>query len=349
MLCSGKPGVTRMGTVGTLLLLAIWVYTFYEKTIFLPSTLRSDVTQKKIHVETTTSDLVDVEPEIPLAITTTDSNTRPTATKNPISKVQSSSKAAKPSPENTYEKTVIMGKIKSEDTSWVQQSLPEWRPAVYAVDDRKVEGYLHVSVNKGREAMAYLTYLIDYYDDLSEINVFIHAHRGGYPQAWHNEPQSAEYSAIKMLELLRLDNIREKGYVNLRCNGNPGCPAELHPNGNKFEKGRIEIGWKKLWKHMNGDKALPNAVGVACCAQFAVTKEKIREKPKSYYENLMDWLLNTDEEDPGRVFEYFWHVMFGMPMVHCEGNYQSCICRTYDCGAAKRSLVDLFGGMADRL
>ncbi|KAK6530816.1 hypothetical protein TWF281_007653 [Arthrobotrys megalospora] len=249
-----------------------------------------------------------------------------------------------PSADKKHEKTVIMGKTSKEDATWVAKKLPGWRPAIYAVDSRTDKDYLHVAVNKGRESMPYLTYLIDYYDDLSDINVFIHAHEDGYPRAWHNEPQSAKYSAAKMLDLLRLDNVREKGYVNLRCNPNPGCPAELHPNGETFEKGRIEIGWKKLWKHMYGNETYPASVGVACCAQFAVTREKVHEQPKEFYEKLMDWLLTTDEEDAGRVFEYFWHMMFGMPAVHCGSNYSTCVCETYDCKAGasgKRSLDKL--------
>ncbi|KAK6337469.1 hypothetical protein TWF730_002868 [Orbilia blumenaviensis] len=239
-----------------------------------------------------------------------------------------------------HDKTVIMGKTSKEDATWAQKKLPGWRPVIYIVDNRKDKDYLHVSVNKGRESMPYLTYLIDFYDDLSDVNVFVHAHEDGHPRAWHNEPESADYSAVKMLRLLRLENVREKGYVNLRCNPNPGCPAELRPQETEFEKGRIEIGWKKLWTHMYGNESYPESVGVACCAQFAVTRERIHEHPKEFYEKLMEWLLNTDEEDAGRVFEYFWHMIFGMPAVHCGMNYSVCICETYDCkaGAGKRYL-----------
>lgn len=121
-----------------------------------------------------------------------------------------------------------------------------------------------------------------------------------------------------MLQALNIDNVLKNGYVNLRCNGTPGCPGELHPQRTKFPKDAIEVGYKTFWKYMYGsEESIPALVGVACCAQFAVTKEKIRERPREFYVKAREWLLDTTESDEGsgRVFEYFWHIMFGMPAV----------------------------------
>ncbi|EWC48898.1 hypothetical protein DRE_00203 [Drechslerella stenobrocha 248] len=233
-----------------------------------------------------------------------------------------------------YNRSVIMGKTKSEDGSWVKGKLASWRPVVYSVDEPTSQEYLHIPVNKGKEAMPYLTYIIDYYDDLSDINVFAHAHEKAWPQAWHNELLGGDYSIVTMLERLQLENVRKSGYVNLRCNGTPGCPAELHPTRKDFKKDSIEIGFRKLWEHLYGNRLFPSEVGVACCAQFAVTRERIRERPKAFYESVRSWILWTDEQDPGRTLEYFWHIIFGMPPVHCDSNYNQCICKTFGCGAA---------------
>jgi hypothetical protein len=56
-------------------------------------------------------------------------------------------------------------------------------------------------------------------------------------------------------------------------------------------------------------KAVPEAVGVSCCAQFAVTGDKVRQRPKSDYEVYRRWLMETDLPDDisGRVMEYSWH------------------------------------------
>ncbi|KAK6355833.1 hypothetical protein TWF718_000214 [Orbilia javanica] len=372
MLNSGRPGQIKVVAIAISVLLMLWLSKLNAGNYLLPvREVSGDWEQKKVNIEdSATMPIVEVVatptpiPETGISIieaeiliseddepTTTETQTptdgngsstpedEPTETKSVGDSTQSPTGEAKTSiGKAKHEKAVIMGKTWKEDATWVKEKLPDWRPVIYAVDSRTDKDYLHVLVNKGRESMPYLTYLIDFYDDLSDINVFIHAHENGYPRAWHNDPQNAEYSAVKMLQFLRLDNIREKGYVNLRCTPNPGCPAELHPQGQFFDKGSIEIGWKKLWGHMYGNDSYPESVGVACCAQFAVTKQKIHEQPKEFYEKLMDWLLTTDEEDAGRVFEYFWHIIFGMSAVHCDKSYSDCVCEVYNCtaGAGKR-------------
>lgn len=56
--------------------------------------------------------------------------------------------------------------------SWIEKelgSLPSLNIAVYTVDDPLSQH--HVPKNKGNEAMVYLTYLIDNYDNLSEVTM----------------------------------------------------------------------------------------------------------------------------------------------------------------------------------
>jgi hypothetical protein len=48
----------------------------------------------------------------------------------------------------------VVASVKKDDTSWIA-ALPEWSHHIYFIDD--FYAYLRVSVNKGREAMVYLT------------------------------------------------------------------------------------------------------------------------------------------------------------------------------------------------
>jgi hypothetical protein len=50
---------------------------------------------------------------------------------------------------------LVVGKLKREDTTWVAKFLPDWPSSIYVVDDPNAE--LTVAMNKGREAMVYLT------------------------------------------------------------------------------------------------------------------------------------------------------------------------------------------------
>jgi hypothetical protein len=66
-----------------------------------------------------------------------------------------------------------------QDTSWLDVYLSDIPHVVYQVDDPEwTRGALHRTVrNKGNEAMAYLQFIIDYYDRLPQSMVFLHGHR----------------------------------------------------------------------------------------------------------------------------------------------------------------------------
>lgn len=63
---------------------------------------------------------------------------------------------------------------------------------------------------------------------------------------------------------------------------------------------------------------VPNAIGHACCAQFAVSKERILARPREDYERMLTWAMTTNLADNGGVgwdFEKLWHIVFGMTSV----------------------------------
>ncbi|KAI4249111.1 MAG: hypothetical protein LQ352_005707, partial [Teloschistes flavicans] len=109
----------------------------------------------------------------------------------------------------------------------------------------------------------------------------------------------------------------QTGYVNLRCNWNPGCEYKDRKNAHV----NAEV-WKEVFAGasrslFSGQKEVPEEVGAACCAQFAVSKDRVLERPKSDYEAFRQWVVDTDKSDAqsGRVLEFLWHVIFGMEAV----------------------------------
>jgi hypothetical protein len=176
-----------------------------------------------------------------------------------------------------------------------------WQTAIYTVDDPNAA--LRTPANKGHESMAYLTYLIDHYDALPSIVVFLHPHRDGFFAAWHTDMRN--HNNIDALGHLRLDHVKRMGYVNLRCNWNPGCL-----DGHR-EKAMIT---PEMWRDLFGPLAKrPALIAAPCCAQFAVTSEQIRQRPREDYIRLRRWVLETELKDAlsGRVLEYIWHIVFG--------------------------------------
>lgn len=55
----------------------------------------------------------------------------------------------------THGKTMIVGRMKNDDTAWLYDNFPDWNKKIYTVDDRNAD--LTVPKNKGRESMVYLT------------------------------------------------------------------------------------------------------------------------------------------------------------------------------------------------
>lgn len=172
--------------------------------------------------------------------------------------------------------------------------------------------------------MAYLTYIIDHYTTLPSSIAFLHPHRAGFLQAWHVD--APLHDNVLALQALQLNFVQSNGYVNLRCNRNPGCLGKrLHQRyltaevwNNVFYNSSTSTSTSAQSLSKNGiDKGSlptpPGRVGVACCAQFAVSRNQVLQRPLSDYVKFRQWVIDTPETDAvsGRVMEYLWHVIFG--------------------------------------
>ena len=154
----------------------------------------------------------------------------------------------------------------------------------------------------------------DHYDRLPPVSVFLHAHRDGYPAAWHTDARG--YSNVESVRHLRLAAVRARGFVNLRCIWDPGCPAEIQPFRAHAKPGpkNAELAFRNAWPALFGvDVPVPLRVATPCCAQFAVSDTAVRRNPRAAYVRYRQWLLDTelDDDTSGRIFEYLWHIIFG--------------------------------------
>lgn len=212
-------------------------------------------------------------------------------------------------------------------------SFPSWQRAIYTVNPSAPSASassspntLTTPLNKGHESMAYLTYLIDNYGSLPSTLAFLHSHAAGFLAAWHTD--TPLHSNIAALNALRLPFVQANGYVNLRCNWNPGClPAH------RFNRHVTPEVWQSVFGNAStsvfsshGGEAVrnngsghevPEQVGAPCCAQFAVSRERVLQRPREDYEAFRRWVVQTGKSDAqsGRVMEFLWHVIFGMDPV----------------------------------
>lgn len=238
---------------------------------------------------------------------------------------------------NSTKIALVIPKTRSDDLQWLQEylrtqyvnsSLPSLSaanhclrlrnnttPFIFSMSRRRETELLIPHSTRGREVAAYLSYVIDYYDQLPSYSIFIHA---GEEQR-HNDLFGPRTRTV--LENLRLEAVDAKGYVNLRCQHSPGCPSHVHPNHpteTDIKNRDTRAYFAQIYKDLFGpDAKVPDVIGGVCCAQFAVSRDQIRRRPKRDYIRMMEWVDQGSKEivdsyGVGWAFEVVWHVVFSM-------------------------------------
>jgi hypothetical protein len=224
-------------------------------------------------------------------------------------------------PGHNYTSVLVIAKTKEENIDWIDDELPDQPKAVYVADDPKAP--LHPPKNKGHEVMIYLTWIIDNYDNLPDVAMFMHSHQ----LTWHNDDLLGNNAGI-LIQRLSRQRVWREGFVNMRCTWYPGCPDWMHPGEteeNEFKKEEVLLA--KSWSELFPLDEVPTVLAQPCCAQFALSRERIQAKPYAQYIWYRDWLFNTRLRDSmsGRIWEYVWQFVFTGESVYCPKEH-ICFC-----------------------
>lgn len=219
--------------------------------------------------------------------------------------------------------TVVVAKYK-ENTEWVSK-VPH-KSIIYS----KIEGEPnYIPICRDGEASTYLTYIIDHYDKLTTWTLFLHGHENH----WHHP-----VSVLRTCEI-NPDNTKLKFFsVNHNRNGFITTSTRI---GNIIPHEIPMDAYQEVYMDIFGQdeyNAIVNAhfkkegkivsQGMTHSAQFFVHKERILQRPKSFYEHCLHVLqFNiTLNQTPSSmfspsayvqrtlgpfVFEYLWHYIFG--------------------------------------
>ena len=93
-----------------------------------------------------------------------------------------------------------------------------------------------------------------------------------------------------------------------------GCPVELEParylRDRPTDKGHpTAVEFPDRFMELFPGEEVPEVVGTPCCSQFAVSREKVRERGIEHYKRARRFLMDTTlgSETSGRILEYVWH------------------------------------------
>ncbi|GAM85486.1 hypothetical protein ANO11243_034930 [Dothideomycetidae sp. 11243] len=227
--------------------------------------------------------------------------------------------SAPKAPGEKYTRGLAMARLSNEDVGWIDEAGLDVEQYVYVVDDRQAR--FSTPANKGNEAMAYLTYIIDHYDTLPDITLFMHSHR----YADHNDAM-LNRDAVEVIRRLDSEHVMREGYVNLNCARWEDCHT-LYKYGFKPLFGDALF---DLYARTFPGRETPWMITAPCCGQFAVSRDRIKAASREQYVSFRDWILQSELSDyeSGRVWEYFWHILFTGLETRCPDGW-ACLCRVY--------------------
>jgi len=237
-------------------------------------------------------------------------------------------------------RTIVVAKY-DEDVSWLKCIPPNVDAVVYQSKDSNSP---HFVENVGNEASKYLSYIVENYNDLPDTVMFMQAGR----QDWHDpEPKDV------LLQKWNWGHAKDSGGLeslptNAPCLVEDSMPLPLHGDVKsepvvaeaiqnhecidvkEHSPPQMET-VRKVWDDVFSRELgpLPQRWITHCCAQFEVSREAIHQHPVAFYESLLSWTMQHDNDlhatdfgnqmkrnhdalrqDAGHVLEVTWALIF---------------------------------------
>lgn len=139
--------------------------------------------------------------------------------------------------------------------------------------------------NIANEATSYLWFILNNWDNLPENMIFIHDHN----ESWHQDGQFTDNINTYIKDF---ENSGSKYYNFNKC----GDGSRLY-SSEKMDEFHNRF-WKECMQETFGDIEDSQSTCNKCCAQFIVNKQNVKNKPKEFYQNLYDWMIdNTNDKN----------------------------------------------------
>ena len=203
--------------------------------------------------------------------------------------------------------TLIISRY-NEDLSWLD-SFNKYKIIIYnkgnEIDNSKYKNIFQLK-NVGRESQTWLYHIVNHYNDLDDINVFL--------QGRIDDLGCMAYKDLSMYKR----NIKKYGFIAsrygmlgpLHWGHNVGIEKDIRYKTN-WEGGKIsrsKIGFRKFAKNLFPE--IPIFVKTSYGGCFSVTKETIRQNDISIYKYLLDILSKHENPIEGHYMERLWCYLF---------------------------------------
>jgi len=178
--------------------------------------------------------------------------------------------------------------------------------------------------NIGREAHTYLTHIVREYDSLAEVNVFMQ----GNPFDHIDDQGNGSVETLRsMIEDVVERAVPFKGFAwfKLKCD-NLGQPHDLRKpeNEGRWSGWGKDIPLGKVFEQLFEAQFPKQIVVRAPTGIFSVTGERIRTRPKQFYEYALQMVENDpdDMNNTGHALERLWQHVFNGNTEWNKSNYK---------------------------
>lgn len=202
----------------------------------------------------------------------------------------------------------------NEDLGWLKHVSDE--ATIYSKGDSPAKGFERTSrlPNVGREGHTFLFHIVSRYDTLADTTLFlqgdIHAWNEGTPP--HTELSLAELRQRSMtLTGQSATGFGVPGRFNLwdgmQWDKDPKRWLERRGTGMRMS----DLTPGQFWQHIFGTEH-PDSIAWTSSGIFAVTSKVIRQRPLSFWQNLLEYFQKVNHANPeeGHFLERFWMSVF---------------------------------------
>lgn len=181
-------------------------------------------------------------------------------------------------------------------TAWTQAFTERGFPVLLYEHGTNVHNPYNLPGNFGKEASVYLKYILDYYHSLPPYVVFLHDEQF----SWHHQ---GDISKCVLAQQGKSDKYKNFNKVKL---------GSIHNVGGWWRD--MDVWFTRYLEPVIGSHSKYGdwTVDKPCCAQFVVHRDRIRQFPRTFFEDLYGWISTTPwpSGQTGRFLEWTWELLF---------------------------------------